>query len=165
MTYANQQMDSGVASNMPTEMPGAMEAMTFRVPRPGARPLSFTGTELAMAMSFTPELPFWYEINIYRTTEQRFVLAVRLFHQSTEEPDSAQGWVFDTLEEAYDAVEAYDPACDVRIELPKVNASASAELAAWAMETRVRVASQKAIYNSLVGELFDELQRVGAYTA
>jgi hypothetical protein len=140
-------------------MPTLGKPQTYRLRRPGARPLIFSGAELAMAMNFTPELPYWYEINIYRTTGQRFVLAVRQFFQSETEEDTCQAWEFETLPEVFDAIEQYDPAKDIRVSMMDMAASAPAELTAMSLDLRAQVKAARANFSGLVGELFEELDR------
>lgn len=145
------------------DMPSVGAASDYRIKRIGARPLIFAGSELAMAMSFTPELPYWYEINIYRTAQQSFVLAIRLFFQSEAEHDTVQAWEFETLGEVFDAIESYDAGADVRAQFPEsMAAAAPAELAASAMELAARVKAARHHYAGLVGELFEEMDRMAA---
>jgi hypothetical protein len=127
-----------------------------RLRRPGARPIVFSGSELAMVMSFTPELPYWYELNIYRTDAQGFVLAIQQFFQSETEEDRCQAWEFESLVEVFDALESYDAAKDVKIPMD-ANASTPAEMMAMALELRAQVAAARANFDGLLGELFAEL--------
>ena len=145
----------------PPEAAPAMAGMSYRLSRPGMRPLSFHGTVLAMAMSFTPDLPYWYELNIYRTAEQKFVLSVKLFFGSTEETDRSKAWQFDTLTEAFDALEAYDAADDVRVEYSHLTGMAAAELAMHSYDIAARISAQRSHFGSLVDELFSELDAAG----
>jgi len=135
-------------------------APTFRLKRPGARPLVFEGSELAMAMSFTPGLPYWYEVNLYRTTDQRFVTAVKLYYQSADEQDTARAWEFDSLDQALEKLAHYDAGQDVKLSLDPGNAEmGAAELAACAMELRARVMGARRHYESLIGEFFFDLEQ------
>lgn len=140
------------------DVPSLGISATHRLPRQGARPLVFSGTQLAMAMSFTPGLPYWYEITIYRTTDHRFVLGIRLYYVSEEEKDTSDGWIFDTLPEVFDALEAYDAGQDVIADISTTTATMPpVELAARALELRARVAAARHHFAGLVGELFSEL--------
>ena len=141
----------------------AMGVPSFRIKRPGARPLAFDGIELAMAMSYTPALPFWYEINLYRTTDQRFVTCVKLFHQAESEQDTVRAWEFDTLEQAMDKLAHYDAGQDIRVQFdPSDATSSAAELAACAMDLRARLMAARRHYESLVGEFFYDLDTAKA---
>lgn len=131
----------------------------FRIKRVGARPLSFHGIELAMAMSFTPSIPYWYEINIYRTTEHKFVLAIRLFFQSSEEEDSVQAWQFESLTDALEKIKSYDPAQDVRVDFDAEQPMAIADLTAKAMFLHAKTSAARSHYASLIGEFFYSLEQ------
>ena len=145
----------------PAAEPAPMAGMSYRLSRPGMRPLSFHGSVLAMAMSFTPDLPYWYELNIYRTAEQKFVLSVKLFFGSTEETDRSKAWQFDTLSEAFDALEAYDAADDVRVDYTDLTGMSAAELAMHSYDIAARLSAQRSHFASIVGELFSELDAAG----
>jgi len=119
------------------------------------------GSEIGMAMSFTPEVPYWYEINLYHTTEQTFVLAIRLFFQSEDQRDQSSAWAFETLHEALDMLEGYDAADDVRLDIPLDSAEMSGpELAACAMDLRARAVSARHHFSGLVGEFLHQLDGV-----
>ncbi len=135
-------------------------ATTFRIKRLGARPLSFQGSELAMAMSFTPSIPYWYEVNIYRTVQQRFVLAIRMYFQSAEEEDFVRAWEFDSLPDALDKMESYDAGQDVRVTFDASQPMVVAELTARAMDLHARTAAARSHYAGIVGEFFYDLEQV-----
>jgi hypothetical protein len=133
-------------------------ATRYRLRRMGGRPLEFSGIELGMAMSFSPLLPYWYEINLYHTREQSFVLAIRQFFQSETERDMVSAWTFETLGEALDALEAYDAAEDVRLTVETDAAQmTAAELAACAMDLRARAKSARSHFSGLVGEFLHQM--------
>jgi hypothetical protein len=149
---------------MPESYPRAADPMAapgstrVRLPRRGARPLAFSGHELAMAMSFTPGLPYWYEITIYGTSDQRFVLGIRQFFVSEQEKDTSDAWMFDAFPEVLDALEAYDAGRDVVADLGGIHPGmAPAELAAQAMDLRARVEAARQHFASLLGEFFAEM--------
>jgi hypothetical protein len=144
-------------ASAPAENSSIGTANTFRIRRLGARPLVFAGTELAMAMSFTPELPYWYEMNVYRTDRQSFVLRIKHFRAAEGEADTCDAWEFDTLADLFDAVEAYDAARDVRFDTARLAAAPAAELAGRAMSLKAEVAAARAHFASLAGELFQEM--------
>lgn len=143
------------------EFPSLGSVAQHRIARHGARPIVFAGSQLAMAMSFTPGLPYWYEINIYRTTEQRFVLAIRLFHVAEDRKDTVDAWVFDTLPEVFDALEAHDAGRDVMADVDGVHAGLTAgDLAVRAWELRSRIEAARQHFSGLVGELLSEIDAV-----
>lgn len=161
MTFA---MPSDPASHgVPVSSVGS--ATAHCIPQPGGRPITFSGTELAMAMSFTPSLPYWYELNIYRTEEQAFVVAIRLFFQSEEEDDIVSAWSFTTIDEALDHIQNYDAAMDVPVPDIDVSAMAPAEMTAMALQMQARVDAARRHYAGLVGELFCEIETAGAMAA
>ncbi len=134
-------------------------AMSYNIKRAGGRPLRFEGSELAMAMSYTSAIPYWYEINIYRTVEQSFVTAVRLFHQAEDQQDSVNAWESVSLDAAIDKLTSYDAAHDVPVglHLGSVDAPA-AEAAATALQMIAQIADARHHYRSLVGEFLFDLE-------
>lgn len=145
------------------ETPSVGMSSNFRIARVGARPLVFTGTELAMSMSFTPGMPYWYEVNIYRTQAQKFVLALRMFFASEAEDDFVRAWEFDTIDECFDKIETYDAAQDVKMTLPEnIEKAPPAVLAAHALQLQAKVTAARAHYAGLVGELFAEIEAMSA---
>jgi len=136
----------------------AASVSSFRIKRPGARPLVFEGIELAMAMSYTPTLPYWYEVNLYRTTDLRFVATVRLFYRAENEQDMVRAWDFESLDQALEKIATYDAGQDLRVTVDPSDLTASAaELAACAMDLRAKIIAARRHYESLVGEFFYDL--------
>ncbi|MEM1065508.1 MAG: hypothetical protein AAF771_03045 [Pseudomonadota bacterium] len=134
------------------------EARPFRIARNGGRPLRFSGAELGMAMSYTPEIPYWYEINLYRTSSGAFVLAIRLFHISDQKTDTVEAWEFDSLEDALWKIESYDPGADVDVALKQdLDRMTPADLAAEMLELKARIAGIRHHYRSLAGEFLGTL--------
>lgn len=137
----------------------AMSSVTpLNIKRLGGRPLKFNGSELAMAMSYTPSFPYWYEINLYQSEDRQCVATVRLFYQSDEFQDTVRAWKCPSLDDAIAKIELYDAGQDVALALG-VNGAAqpAAELAAQALELRAKIADYRRHYQSLVGELFHEM--------
>lgn len=165
MSYAMEDTKSEAVGAAPVDAMASPsmigQPMSYRIARLGARPLKFTGTELAMGMSFTPEVPYWYEINLYRTTGSDFVVAVRLFHQSEDKRDTVEAWRFKSLDEAITAIEHYDAAQDVDFPVTAPGETLSgAEVAARALELQARIHGQRQHYRGLVGEILFELDAV-----
>lgn len=132
--------------------------LTYSVKRVGARPLEFKGVELAMAMSFTPDLPYWYELNLFKVLHGGFVAAVKTFYVSEDERDSSRAWKCDTLDDALYQLESYDPAVDVRVSSDQSNPmKCAAELFAASLDIRARVEAARQHYRGLVGEFMYEL--------
>lgn len=165
MAYAIEETSPDAVGLSPTDPVSPARSVgqpqSHRIARVGARPLKFSGSELAMAMSYTPDLPYWYEINLYRTTEADFVAAVRLFHQSEDKQDTAEAWRVATLDEALSTIEHYDAGKDVECAMFDVHADVSAsELAARGLELHARILGQRQHYRGLVGEILYELDNV-----
>lgn len=132
----------------------------FRIKRSGMRPLAFDGVELCMAMSFVPGAPYWYEINVYRTAGQSFVVAVRLFFRSENERDRVRAWEFESFDQVMDCLEAYDAAADVRVEhFADEEQMSAADLAAHGFLLRAKAEAARAQYSGLVGEILHELEQ------
>ena len=159
MTDTNrQEMISAIMEDPAPVQTASPALMQYRIRRSGGRPLVFRGIELGMAMSFSPALPYWYEINLFRTVEQTYVVAVKQFHQSSETKDSVRAWTSPSLGEALDKLEAYDPAADIEIGVDAADTGlCAAELAAHAMDLRARVLSARAHFSGLLGEFMHEL--------
>ena len=139
--------------------PISNRGVTYNVKRIGAKPICFEGTELAMAMSYTPSVHFWYEINLYHTSEDRFVSAIRVFHQSEDKRDTVQAWETTSLDDAIDKLTEYDAACDV--EMPgedHFGKTTPAESASIALQMMARMNAARHHYKSLVGELLFDLE-------
>lgn len=129
--------------------------------RGGARPLSFRGTELCMAMSFVPGAPNWYEIDVWRTVEQRFVLAIKQFFRDENEIDQVHAWEFESFDAVMAHLEAYDPAEDVRVDVDPGAAMSLPELAAHAFALRARAEEARRQFRGLVGEILYDLENEG----
>ncbi len=129
------------------------------IKRKGARPLRFDGTELAMSMSFVPEFPYWYEINMYRTTDYRYVVAIRLFHQSSESVDTVVASEHDSVDAAVQFIMTYDAAQDVQVPLHlDTMAENPASLAAASLDIMSRIHEMRMHYRNLVGEFLYEFE-------
>ena len=138
----------------------AMMPQPFTIKRVGQRPLRFEGSELCMAMSFVPTCPSWYEINIYRTTAQSFVAAVRLFFVAEGERDRVRAWDCESFDEVLDTLEAYDAGRDVRVDaFPDDPGMTPGDLAAEGFMLRAKVEGARAHYRSLLGEILHELEQ------
>lgn len=148
--------DPGQSAGM---SPAASAAQSYCLSRAGGRPLRFDGSELAMAMSFSPEVPYWYEINLYRTVQQTFVVAVRLFYQSESKTDTLRAWESETIDDAIDKMAQYDAAFDIPVTADvDVNTAPPAEIAAHAMLLKAQISDARHHYESLVGEMLYDLE-------
>ena len=155
------QMPSFDMQDRVQEMPlSAPQATSYLIKRAGLRPLRFDGSELCMAMSFVPGAPYWYEINLYRTTQQRFVAAVRIFFRSEDERDRVRAWDCESFEAALERLETYDAGRDIRVErFAEAEVMSAAELAAHGYTLQAQVEAARAQYAGLLGELLHELEQ------
>lgn len=150
------QQDGGHSSGV---APFPPSGMAYAIKRSGGRPLRFEGSELAMAMSYTSSIPYWYEINLYRTKDQKFVTAVRLFHQASDKQDTVRAWESASIDEAIDKMTRYDAGYDVPVELDfDGHGMPPSEMAAKAMQLQARISDMRHHYKSLVGEFLHELE-------
>ncbi|SEA37258.1 hypothetical protein [Rubrimonas cliftonensis] len=153
--YADRQMPEQTY-DAPAPMMGGPEAHAIK--RVGAKPLRFHGAELAMSMSFVPGAPCWYEIQLFRTIDQRFVAAVKLFFRDEGEQDVIRAWEFDDFGGLVAHLEAFDPADDVRVDVQPDDPTLSLpEMAAHALALRARAAEARRQYRSLLGEILHDL--------
>lgn len=135
------------------------QAAEFTLKRVGARPMTFAGSELCMAMSFVPGAPYWYEINVYRTVDQKFVLAIKKFHKEEDQTDFCRAWSFDDFGALMQQMEQFDPAIDVPVDIaPDDPSLTGSEMAAHALALRAKAAEARRQYRSLVGEVLHELE-------
>lgn len=147
------------APQVSAETESRLHAAPFSIRRMGKRPLAFEGAELCMAMSFVPGMPYWFEIGIFRTTEHKFVVAIKTFYSSEQERDISRAWMCESFPDAMDIVEGHDPAADIRLDVgPEQDGLCAAELAAHAFALRARVAEARRQYASLVGEILHDLE-------
>lgn len=152
VTQADPTLQSGVSHL-------AQSGMPYKIKRAGGRPLRFNGSELAMAMSYTSGIPYWYEINLYRTADQGFVAAVRLFHQSEDLQDTVQAKECSTLDEAIEWLINYDAAADLALNLEvDMSEAPASEMGVLALQLMARIADVRHHYASLVGELLHDLE-------
>ncbi|MGL4636215.1 MAG: hypothetical protein ACRCWF_09560 [Beijerinckiaceae bacterium] len=122
--------------------------------RTGERPLVFQGVEICSAMSYIPGAPLWYEINVYRTATESFVANVRMFTRSENDKDRFSACEADSFEEAIMWLEAYEPASDIRADLPLDDADVSVvELSIKAAAMRIRLSEARRQYRDLLGEV------------
>ena len=161
MNYANQfETMPEAAEAAPAEPSYGPQPETYSLKRMGQRPLTFEGSELCMAMSFSPSAPWWYEINMFRTASQSFVVAVKMFFQSEDERDICRAWECESFSDAMDKLEGYDAANDVRLDIAPDDPGLSLpELAAHALALRAKATEARRQYNSLVGEVLHDLAK------
>ncbi|MEM9726410.1 MAG: hypothetical protein AAF909_13250 [Pseudomonadota bacterium] len=130
--------------------------------RSGQRALGFRGVVVANGMSFRVGTPFWYELNVFKTSASGYVADVRHFTKADGETDKFSVCVADTMEEVLDFFESYKPSHDVRAEFDLEDDSESAsELAFKALALRLKIEEAKSQYESMVSEIFSQLEAEG----
>jgi len=140
----------------PQASSGGPQAYTLR--RTGRRPVFFEGVELCMAMSYVPGAAFWYEVNIYRTTADSFVVYVRLFSKKEHDTDLHRVFEAGTFEEVISFLEDYDAAQDVRIDVLADDQTAPlSELVVRALALRARIDDARRQFSALVGQILFDL--------
>jgi hypothetical protein len=123
--------------------------------RTGERPLTFEGVEICSAMSYTSGTPLWYEINVYRTASESFVANVRMFTKSENDKDRFAAYEASSFDEALFWLESYNPAEDIRADLPLDSTEISVvELGLKAAAVRMRLSEARRQYRDLLGEVF-----------
>lgn len=145
----------------PAPTPAAASVKQFRLKRSGIRPKVFQGVEVCHSMSYEMGTPFWYEINIYRTTEDGFVSEVKFFTKSDKMRDSFKTVDVDSTEELVAFFEGYDPTEDID---PGVVSTERLEKNAVFAATRATELAQfnceaKRQWNDIVGEILFEIDR------
>jgi hypothetical protein len=123
--------------------------------RTGERPLSFEGVEVCSAMSYSAGTPLWYEINVYRTVSESFIANVRMFTKSDNDKDRYSAYEASSFDEALFWLEGYNPAEDIRADLPLDSDEISVvELGLKAAAVRMRLSEARRQYKDLLGEIF-----------
>jgi hypothetical protein len=136
-------------------IPMAALANLITLRRTGERPLSFQGTEVCSAMSYMPGTPLWYEINVYRSAAESFVANVRMFTKSENDKDRFSAYEASSFDEAMFWLENYDPADDIRADLPLDSSEVPViELGLKAAAVRMRLSEARRQYRDLLGEIF-----------
>jgi hypothetical protein len=139
-------------------LPGQDQLVVAR--RNGKRPLTFAGIEVCSAMSYEPGTPFWYEINIYRTSAHGFVGVVKMFSKSDDERDRSTAIEAESLDEIVHWLETYEPAHDIRCDLPfDPGGIAMVELGLRAAAASMKLAEARRQYCDLLGEVLFALDR------
>ncbi len=136
-------------------------ASLISLKRVGQKPLTFHGVETAMAMSFMPGAPSWYEITLYKAADGRIIAAVKLFHRDEDAADLCRAWEFGEIGAAVSHLEAFDPAADIRVDVEPDDPSLSLpEMAAHALALRAKAAEARRQYRTILGELLHDIEAV-----
>jgi hypothetical protein len=151
---------------MPTHGPGhnastVMEQIqTFNLRRSGKRPLSFKGTELCSAMSFTVGTPFWYEVNIFQKVDETFVVEIKIFTKSDNDRELFHAHEISTFSDVFEYLENYDPVCDVDagpVDFA-MRTKSIAEIGLQAAALRLKIDEARRQFGDLVGQILYALE-------
>ncbi|MEL6205340.1 MAG: hypothetical protein AAFR47_08520 [Pseudomonadota bacterium] len=159
MTYMTEpRADQSVSMPSAAEAPSSLSMGTYRLLRMGTRPIVFQGEELGMAMSFTPDWPYWFEINLFRATDGTFPVAIKQYFVSEYQKNLATAEATHSLSAAFDFIEHFDPAQYIPL-TTRVSAApaTAAEMGAAAMDLKAQVEAMRSHYRGLVGEFMHEI--------
>jgi len=132
---------------------------SFTLKCSGRRPMHFEGSELCMAMSYVPGAAFWYEVNIYRTVSDSFVVYIRMFSKSEDVPDLHRVFECGGFEGVVSLLEEYEAANDVRIDVLADDQSVPLpDLVVRAMGLRSRIEDARRQFGALVGQILFDLE-------
>lgn len=94
----------------------SLEISTYTLPRTGMRPLRFRGEKLYSDTTRADDGPAeqrWWEVEIYRTLDGRYVVALHYQSQWLSELAAHRAEVVATLDEAIRLLETHDPLAPV----------------------------------------------------
>lgn len=126
--------------------------------RTGQRPFDFNGTLVAMTCGINATLPFWYEINAYRTRGDGWVSDIRLFRKEDGSTDLFHVAEHDDLDALFDHLESYDATGDLVPPRELVEGTASGTQLAL-HTARLQMAANQIVdhYRGLLGDLMIRL--------
>ena len=136
-----------------------MDAQIITLKRSGERPLRFRGYEICCASSHRSGPPFWYEINVFRTTDDRFFADVRLFQKSDAHKDRFTVFEAPSFEMAIESLKTYDPVRDIPVEPFFDGDVAPVEIALEAARLRLRIADARTQYADLIGDVLQQIDQ------
>lgn len=135
-----------------------MPAQALR--RTGQRPYAFNGLTLATICGVTPVLPFWYELNLFRTVIGSYVCNVRLFNKG-EDADVFRASEHEDLEAACAYFEDYDPTGDLAASPDELSLDApGVKLSLQAARLQLRINRITEHYRATAGELLYALDKL-----
>ena len=134
-----------------------LDAQVLTLKRSGERPLRFRGYEVCCASSHRSGPPFWYEINVFRTTEDRFFADVRLYQKSDAFKERFTVFEASSFEMAIDALRSYDPVCDIPVAPFFDGDVAPVEIALQAARLRLMMEEARSQYRDLIGDVLAQI--------
>lgn len=164
----NQQVDQVTSTPRPVESPARSQLREVEasimpaqaLKRTGQRPYAFNGLTVATICGVTPALPFWYELNLFRTVIGSYVCNVRLFNKG-EDADVFRASEHDDLEAACAFFERYEPAADLPASPDEISLDApGVKLSLQAARLQLRINRITDHYRATAGELLYALDRL-----
>jgi len=151
-----------VSAEPQTQAPAAAataQAKSFRLKRSGVRPKVFDGIEVCHSMSHELGTPFWYELNIYRTTSDEFVGEVKFFTKSDSQRDTFKTFTAFDTEGLMAKLEEYDPTADIEPNCsPKSQVTEHAAKAALQVaELSVLMHEAKRQWDDVIGDILFQI--------
>lgn len=124
----------------------------------GRKALRFQGWQLVEAIGQSTGRAVWHDLNIYNTLAGKIVTEILVRSDAGERPDISHVKIFDTLDDASEWLEAYDPADDLPI--PDGLGARESPLP-WtileAVKLRMRMDNVELDYKSLLSDVFTAL--------
>lgn len=137
----------------------SVQAKTFRLKRSGVRPKVFEGAEVCHSMSYESGTPFWYELNIYRTTSSSFVSEIKFFTKSDSLRDTFKTFDAVSIDDLIGRLEKYDPTGDIEPRIiPAEQLEANAAKAALQVaELSVKMHEAKRQWDDVIGDILFQI--------
>ena len=143
----------------PVKTKGNGAPKVIALKRSGERPLQFTGTEVCNAMGHSLGTSLWFELNIYRASNDFYVTNVRMFWKSPSEKDQHIVASHDSLDEAISYLEGMDLRKLVASQVDVSSTSkTTAEIIFEAAELRQKIDVAERQYRSVLGDVLYELR-------
>jgi hypothetical protein len=128
------------------------QEITLRVS--GGKPLRFDGLMMIEATSWSPSVPTWHEVALYRTAGTEWAASVRVLKKPIGETDIHHAELFVSVDDALNWLEAFDPIADLS---PNFDASdrrvSTAEIALLSASLRQHADAVTKQWRGLIGEL------------
>ncbi len=130
----------------------------FTLRKSGSRPVSFSGRHAGFSSGYRAGTPLWHELNLYQTDDGHYVADIRVFSKAQGSRDQFHVMVADSVEEALQFFEAYDPRGDVQAEFDVSDPElAPAELMVHAATLKYRIAEASSQYKAVLASFLHQL--------
>ena len=128
----------------------------------GGKPLRIVGVMIAEATSWSPSVPAWHEVSLYRTQGQECAASIRMLKKAMGETDIHHAELFASIEDALNWLEEFDPTADLA---PDFDASdrrvSTAEIALFSAALRQHADAVTRQWRGLIGELLYRFAQPG----